>query len=812
MVLSLCFWAGAAWSQQTTPTAPPANDATQNEADTIVMNFQDAPLRSVLEEMSKRLGLVIIDGNKVQGRITVVSRKPLRTDEAIDTLNDLLKDKGLAAIVSGRVLRVVTLEQAKTSNIPVRSGSDPARIPTGQTLVRQIIPIRYAQADRLARDLAPIVPDYAILSNNQASNAIIYTAREVDVHHMAEIIRALDVQMSKADTVKVFTLRYADAANASRIIAEIFNQDSDRGGPPGRRRFGRGDRDNNDEDGIRPQSVKTSADAQSNSVVVSAPADVMALIAEVVAEIDVNPTQSSEVRVFPLEFADAGSTATLIQNIFAPPTSQGRTSGSRGGPVSFFRRFGRGGDDNDQGGGDATSGTQKVVAAANEQTNSVVVSAPPVTMEVIAGVIEEVDANPTAEESIFVYPLTNAKALELEDVLQDVFSTTTGSSGSSATGQAIAPGASIRRGRDSERRFGPNSPGATEAGALASGLVGDLAGKVYVVAEENTNSLLVRTAPKYFDRVREILKELDRPTRQVLIKVLIAEVTVSDALDLGAEFSVLNINVGGPEPATAATNFGISQLNSGLVARYADVNFTATLRALQQVGKLDVLSRPYLLGSENQTATITVGEEVPYITNSRVTEAGQIVNTVDYRDIGIIMSVTPYIGPDGMVILDLSQEISSRTGRTVRVSEDFVAEVYAKRSAETRVSVPNGHTVVIGGLMEDNITETVEKVPLVGDIPLIGAAFRRTQKQKQKTELLIFLCPQTALTPAELQAMSQRTRRTAETVEKGEHRAKFDKALEEIGPGKNDQDRDNDDAPEPIESIKNPQPQSSEKP
>ena len=182
----------------------------------------------------------------------------------------------------------------------------------------------------------------------------------------------------------------------------------------------------------------------------------------------------------------------------------------------------------------------------------------------------------------------------------------------------------------------------------------------------------MRTAARYWDQVKEILKELDRPTRQVLIKILIAEITHDNMLDYGTEFSVLNLNIGTGD-GSISTDFGIGTTTTGIVTAYTSMDFQATLRALETVGKLDVLSRPYLLASENQEASITVGNEVPYITNSRVSDTGQIINTIEYRDIGIILTVTPYIGPDGMVIMDVSQEISSLTGQTVCLLYTFRA-------------------------------------------------------------------------------------------------------------------------------------------
>ncbi len=768
--LILVFGAGVTRAQDAPDAAGRPQATTTPAPSGMLMNFEDAPLEAVLRQISEQLGLVIIDGDRLDQRVTIQSRAPLSEQDVVEALNSLLKVHGYAAVLAGRTLRIATLDEAKRSTIPVRSGADPDEIGESDMLIRQVIPVRYGDAERLARELAGIVPSYAILGSNKASNSLIYTATEADVHHLTEIVRALDVSQSAADVVAVFQLKNADAANAATLVQNIFGPEArqqQRGADVRafRRRFGPGQQQEEDEDAVRQQRVVAAADRQTNSVVVSAPPDIMRLIEDVLEKIDATPVRPDAVRVFKLEFAEATSTARLIEGVF---NADQRTAASA---TTRTRQFvfpfgGRGGTD--QQNAQTAEASQRVAAAADAQTNSIVVTASPTVMELIADIVEQLDTKPTAEESIFIYPLANAKAAELEGVLQEIFQVQT----TAATGARTTAFAG-RNGRGDARQ---------EAAATAiADAVGDLAGKVYVVAEETTNSLLVRTAPKYFDRVREILKILDRPTRQVLIKVLIAEVTLDDSLDLGTEFSVLNIGLGSGD-GQVSTDFGVVQLNGGLVARYVDADFNVTLRALQQVGKLNVLSRPYLLGSENQPARITVGEEVPYITNSRVTEAGQTVNTVDYRDIGIIMEITPYIGPDGMVILDLYQEISSRTGRTVRVSEDFDAEVYAKRSAETRVAVTNGQTVVIGGLMEDNLTETVNKVPLFGDIPLVGAAFRRTLRQKQKTELLLFLCPQTALTPAELQAVTDRARGQADLVRTVGESGAFDASLEEMCP------------------------------
>lgn len=203
------------------------------------------------------------------------------------------------------------------------------------------------------------------------------------------------------------------------------------------------------------------------------------------------------------------------------------------------------------------------------------------------------------------------------------------------------------------------------------------------------------------------------------------------------------------------TIFGVSSQTTGGFYRVIEDDLLATIRAIADVNKLEVLSRPSILARHNKEAVITVGQEVPFIRNSRITQDGQTINTVEYEDIGIILRVTPYITTKGYVEMDLLPEISTLTGDTVPISDTIDAPVFAKRSAETRVVVPDGKTVVIGGLMQDNKTETVSKVPVLGDIPLLGMAFRRTQKEDSKTELLIFLTPNIVETSKQLEEVTE---------------------------------------------------------
>lgn len=253
-------------------------------------------------------------------------------------------------------------------------------------------------------------------------------------------------------------------------------------------------------------------------------------------------------------------------------------------------------------------------------------------------------------------------------------------------------------------------------------------GSIVVVADDETN-----------ERIKAVLENLDRPTPQVLIKVLFLEVTHGDKLDLGVEAQLKDVD--GKNVSDLSSAFNLSDATEGGFYKIIEGDFQATLHALATNNKLEVLSRPSVLTRNNQEATITVGQEVPFITNSRITSDGQTINTIQYSDVGIILRVQPRIMPDRLVEMDVAPEISNLTAETVPITNGVTAPVIAKRSAQTSIVVKDGKTVVIGGMIENNVTENVRKIPVIGDIPYLGALFRRTIKEKSKTELLIFLTP-----------------------------------------------------------------------
>ena len=312
--------------------------------------------------------------------------------------------------------------------------------------------------------------------------------------------------------------------------------------------------------------------------------------------------------------------------------------------------------------------------------------------------------------------------------------------------------------------------GSTSSGGLRQYRSNTLMGDATIQVDPETRSLVIVTDEATHAEAAKVIENLDHPKPQVLIKVVFVEVTFDKNLDVGLEGSYTfklgnGIPLSGTNTTTTTTKdgtitttntpftlptkgtavaetlFGLAQQSNGSFLRLATDDWQATLHALASHGNLKILSRPSIMARNNQEAVIVVGQEVPFVTNSQITNNGQTINTIQYQDVGIILRVTPFITSDKTVEMIVAPEISSLSNQTVSISDTIKAPIINKRSAETVVVTPNATTVVIGGMMQKQDTSSIQKIPILGDIPILGLPFRHTVKGEQKSELLIFLTP-----------------------------------------------------------------------
>lgn len=356
-----------------------------------------------------------------------------------------------------------------------------------------------------------------------------------------------------------------------------------------------------------------------------------------------------------------------------------------------------------------------------EKSNTLVITDYSSNVERILRIIREVDRSPVAGSSVqtFVHYLENAIADSLAQVLRELFQET-GSRSIRSTP------ALFRRQRGD-----------------TSSAEGDMIGELNIVSDRATNALVIRTTGPNYDILKETIEKLDIMPKQVLIEVLIAEISLDERTEWGLDFILQGRDQFGVNgvSGTVEGQFGPGKLDVDATPgiRYGVIQpgrLDATIRALASMTDIDVLSTPNILTSDNKQARILIGQEVPFVSSSRTLEGGVIDETVEFRDVGIELEVTPHINNERFVALDLFQAVNDLTETVI-----FDANVINKREAQTSVVVKDRETVVIGGLINEDNTINESGVPFLKDIPILGYLFKRYTTIKAKNELIILVTP-----------------------------------------------------------------------
>lgn len=411
----------------------------------------------------------------------------------------------------------------------------------------------------------------------------------------------------------------------------------------------------------------------------------------------------------------------------------------------------------DQGSAPGVADTGRVMLLADARTNSVIIRAPTEAKGKLARtLIAKLDQPTTLPGNVHVVYLRNAEASKLAQVLRAVVA---GESGTLSTGQAqtVAPPPVVQPGGGPPAAASSPAP---QQGPLPSG---GAAG--FIQADTTTNTLIITANERVYRNLRAIIDQLDARRAQVYVESLIVEVSADKAAELGIQWAGVSGDGGSNYRVGVLTGF--SSEGNNLISQAASVlgtnktplppgnGLTAALfrqrdgalglgllaRALEKNVKANILSMPNLLTLDNEEARIIVGQNVPFITGQFTTAASagaagvNPFQTIERRDIGLSLRVRPQISEGGTVKMAIYQETSSIQQSTTS------GLITSKRSIETNVLVDDGQIIVLGGLIEDTVNDTVEKVPGLGDIPFLGYLFRYQSKRRGKTNLMVFLRP-----------------------------------------------------------------------
>lgn len=373
--------------------------------------------------------------------------------------------------------------------------------------------------------------------------------------------------------------------------------------------------------------------------------------------------------------------------------------------------------------------------------------------------IKRLDRAPDSnfEQRLFVFPVQNSSAGRLAELLSSIFAgsgTMGGTGGRSAV--SVSPGLTPET-VTASGTGGGSSLSSSSASRSSGRSDFDVSG-VRVVADEENNALLIYATGKEFSKIEEALKRLDVVATQVIIEASILEVRLTDDLRYGLEWTFKN-SVGddysgfgqlittGRDVAAIVPGFSYTVTNGA-----GDIS--AVLNALAEKSLINVISTPSVMVLDNHTASIHVGDQVPVETSTTVTDGGNQIQSIDFRDTGVKLSVTPSVNAGGMVVMDIQQSVTD-------VGEIDLAtgqRSFLERNIESRVAVRTDESVVLGGLIRENASTGKSGIPWLVDIPVVGNLFGSTDNSDRRTELLVIITPRVLFNEADLREVSREMR------------------------------------------------------
>jgi len=569
----------------------------------------------------------------------------------------------------------------------------------------------------------PLSPNEAYLNFLAALRGLGFTV--VEVGGLFKVVPEADAKL-QAGTVSVDGV----SRRGDQVITQIFrlNHESANNLVPVLRPL------------ITPNNT-INANPGNNTLVITDYADNLQRIGKIIAAMDV--PASGDVEVIPLRYAVASDIAPLIQRL----TENSATPGAAPG-------------------GGATTNAPSIFV--DSRSNSLIIrSANASKMASVRSLIAKLDAQPqgsAASGNIWVVHLKNADSTKLAAVLRAAFGAASGgSAGGAATSNPPAANPAGTAGTANATASAATAPITSSAAPSTGG---------FIQADPSTNSLVITAPEPLYRQVRAMIDQLDERRAQVYIESLIVEVSGDNAADFGFQWQGLLSNGSNTNGIVGGTNFGsngnllsITQaqlggaaagatgaaaislgegLNVGLVHNFfGTYGLAAIARLLQSQTNTNIASTPNLVTLDNEEAKIVVGSNVPFVTGQFTNTGTALANpfqTIERKDVGITLRIRPQIGENGTIRMTIFQESSSLSDQ-VAPGTSNAGPSTNKRSIETNVVVDDGQILVLGGLIEDRYTDNRSKVPLLGDIPYLGALFRSESRHKTRTNLMVFLRP-----------------------------------------------------------------------
>ncbi|MDL2339414.1 MAG: type II secretion system secretin GspD [Pseudomonadota bacterium] len=493
---------------------------------------------------------------------------------------------------------------------------------------------------------------------------------------------------------------------------------------------------------------------------------------EMVSTFDIDLLKGMSIGVFPLKYASIRDVESTLRMITPGAAAASGTGGSGGVQSSSAAS---GGLPPAASTADTPSLLGGVRLIPIERINSIIVVTPKAArLEDIRRWIERLD-QPTnsAESQLFVYPVQNGSAQHLAKVLNGIFGTEPQSTAATESGNGVSPGlSSVTSGQGAQLNGGfgysasgtGNNSGASSGSSRQTGSGGSSTQTVTAVAlglgtrliaDNLNNAILVYGSRSDYKKIEDTLRKLDIPPIQVLIEASIIEVTLNDDLRYGVQW-LFNDSSSGSTNGTGVLSTGNGGVLGGPLAGFSYTlrnslgNVRAVLNTLAEKSLVKVISSPSLMVLDNHTASIAVGNQQPVRSGETVSTGGFATTTIQYKDTGVSLAVTPSVNAGNIVTMQINQGVTD----VGQVDTATGQRTFLQRRIDSKVAIRSGETLVLGGLIRDNTTTGKSGIPLLQDIPVVGALFGSNNTNKVRTELLVVITPRVVRSDQEVRDVS----------------------------------------------------------
>ncbi|GEM_PF-4915691 len=726
-----------------------------------LLTLNGAPIEQVMLLLQRLSGRPVQPDSLVlsqQAKLTIINSTPLTKTQALNLLVDTLFANRIGVIDRGSHLAVVNIANIQEGMVPVLGPTDDvlSRQDTGM-IYEKVFEIKYGKASTIKDKVQAQGPPNMKIEVDDASNQIIALYNIGTLQRLQQQIDKLDISASNLQ-LETFYLRYADAERIAKLIVGIFgeSQDQQQGGRQNQPNLFGGRRPNQPDQGLTTSTqLSVVTDKALNSVTVRAERDIIEQVKTQIRESwDVQiPVSIASPMVVPLINSDAVKMAEMLNKIFAQEGEvvqqiESDFFGNLGGARQQSQQ-----SRNTEGEGPKLAplaGQVSFIADATKNT-LIVTSRSPEYYPMIKTFIETLDT-PGDANVPKLYELKYADAEDLANRLNALLADAGSRVDVNRTNQELTQRSNVaqvgnqdntqqQQQQQQDTFTFPWQSGSPDPNARK---ISNLIGQVRIMPITRQNALLVMAPPELRESMGTLVETLDSPGRQVLIQAIIAEVSADDATSLGIRWGSGNVASGPNEDNRIVVGSSIEGTKNELINALFDtstlgvnVDLNVALQALSQVTDVNVLFRPKVVTSDNEEANFFDGQDIPFITDSTTTDVGGVTQSFEYLAVGIQLSVRPHITVEGNVDLRVNLQLSSVVpGQTL-----FGGSILDRRETTTKVTIRDGQTVVISGIRRTVLNDIVRKVPLLGDIPLIGGLFRSTEKSQSRTELVAFIRP-----------------------------------------------------------------------